>query len=56
MGAILLFLNFLIYINKRKLEKLISIHKNYDDILAQSQKLDKLIIKKTNIIMNKRNS
>lgn len=36
-------LNFLIYINKRKLNKMITDGYNYEEILKQSQKLDKLI-------------
>lgn len=44
--VVILFLNIIIFFNKRKLEKLIKLHNNYDDILAQSQKLDKLINKK----------
>ena len=36
-------LNFLIKINKRKLDKMITDGYSYDEILKQSQKLDKLI-------------
>ena len=36
-------LNFLININKRKLNKMITDGYNYEEILVQSQKLDKLI-------------
>lgn len=36
-------LNFLIWINKRKLNKMITNEKNYDEILKQSQKLDTYI-------------
>ena len=36
-------LNFLIYINKRKLNKMITDRYSYEEILVQSQKLDKLI-------------
>lgn len=36
-------LNLLIYINKRKLNKMITSGYSYDEILKQSQKLDKLI-------------
>ena len=38
-----MFLNFLIRINKEKLNKMITSKSNYDKILKQSQKLDKLI-------------
>lgn len=33
-------LNFLIWINKRKLDKMITSDYDYDEILKQSQKLD----------------
>lgn len=33
-------LNFLIWINKRKLDKMITSNYTYDEILKQSQKLD----------------
>lgn len=33
-------LNFLIWINKRKLDKMITSEYTYDEILKQSQKLD----------------
>ena len=36
-------LNFLIGINKRKLDKMINHNYSYDEILKQSQKLDELI-------------
>ena len=36
-------LNFLIWINKRKLDKMINHDYSYDEILKQSQKLDELI-------------
>ena len=36
-------LNFLIKINKRKLNKMITSKNDYDEILKQSQKTDKLI-------------
>lgn len=36
-------LNFLIWINKRKLNKMITNEKSYDEILKQSQKLDTYI-------------
>jgi len=36
-------LNFLIEINKRKLDRMITEGESYDKILKQSQKLDKLI-------------
>ena len=36
-------LNLLIYINKRKLNKMITSGYSYDEILKQSQKLDELI-------------
>ena len=36
-------LNLLIYINKRKLNKMITSGYNYEEILKQSQKLDELI-------------
>ena len=36
-------LNLLIYMNKRKLNKMITSGYSYDEILKQSQKLDKLI-------------
>ena len=36
-------LNFLIWINKRKLDRMITSGDSYDNILKQSQKLDKLI-------------
>lgn len=36
-------LNLLIYINKGKLERMITSGNSYDEILKQSQKLDKLI-------------
>lgn len=52
--VVLLFLNIIIFFNKRKLERLIKLHNNYDDILAQSQKLDKLINKKILILMSKK--
>lgn len=36
-------LNLLIYINKRKINKMITSGYSYEEILKQSQKLDKLI-------------
>ena len=36
-------LNFLIFFNKRKLDKMITSDYSYDEILRQSQKLDKYI-------------
>lgn len=36
-------LNFLIWINKRKLDKMVTGDYTYDEILKQSQKLDELI-------------
>ena len=36
-------LNFLIWINKRKLDRMITSDCTYDEILKQSQKLDELI-------------
>ena len=36
-------LNFLIWTNKRKLNKMITDGNDYEEILKQSQKLDKLI-------------
>jgi len=36
-------LNFLIWINKRKLDKMITSNCTYEEILKQSQKLDELI-------------
>jgi hypothetical protein len=36
-------LSFLIWINKRKLDKMINHNYSYDEILKQSQKLDVLI-------------
>ena len=36
-------LNFLIRLNKRKLDRMITENYSYDEILKQSQKLDKLI-------------
>ena len=36
-------LNFLIWINKRKLDKMINHDYSYDEILKQSQKLDVLV-------------
>ena len=39
-------LNFLISINRKKLEKMVSRAVDYSKILKQSQKLDTLIVKK----------
>jgi len=36
-------LNFLIWLNKRKLDRMITSDYSYDEILKQSQKLDELI-------------
>lgn len=47
-------LDLLIKINKIKLNNLISKNKDYETILKQSQKLDKYITKKTNIIIKKK--
>ena len=41
--VIIMLLNFLIGINKRKLDKMINHNYSYDEILKQSQKLDELI-------------
>ena len=41
--VIIMLLNFLIWINKRKLDKMINHNYSYDEILKQSQKLDFLI-------------
>lgn len=47
-------LDILIFIHRKILEYRINRRQVYDRILKQSQKLDKLITKKTLIIMNKR--
>ena len=48
-----MFLDFLIDINKKKLEKLINLHNNYDEIVKQSQKVDRLLNKKTHLMLEK---
>ena len=53
MGAINMLLDLLIKINKINLNYMISSNKKYELIVAQSQKLDKYITKKTIILINK---
>ena len=48
-----MFLDFLIDINKKKLEKLINLHNNYDEIVKQSQKVDRLLNKKKHLMLEK---
>ena len=48
-----MFLDFLIDINKKKLEKLINLQNNYDEIVKQSQKLNRLLNKKTHLMLEK---
>ena len=48
-----MFLDFLIDINKKKLEKLINLHNNYDEIVKQSQKVDRILNKKTHLMLEK---
>lgn len=47
-------LDLLIKINKLKLNRMISKNKDYNDILKQSQKLDKFIAQKTIELINKK--
>lgn len=54
MGAIRMILDLLIRLNKVKLNKMIEQNEDYENILKQSQKLDKYIAQKTIILINKR--
>lgn len=54
MGAIHMFLDLLIKINKNKLNRMISQNREYARILKQSQKLDKYITQKTIEIISKK--